>query len=77
MTAALREARVFGPRRGAMERAARRWTLVQLAAALARAAAIDRAIKGLARDRPWDALRELGIDLLARKPPARQKEGAV
>ena len=77
MPAALREARAFGPRRTAMERAARRWTIAQLAAALARAAAIDRAIKGLARDRPWDALRELGIALLARAPSARQKVGAV
>ena len=63
---ALREARVFGPRRAPMERAARRWTLTELEAALLRAAAIDRAIKGLDRIRPWDALRELGMDLLGR-----------
>jgi DNA polymerase-3 subunit delta len=76
MTAALREARVFGPRRAAMEGAARRWTTAQLAAALARSAAIDRAIKGLARDRPWDALREVGMELLRSRKP-RQKVGAV
>ena len=78
MAAALREARAFGPRRAAMERAARRWTVAQLAAAIVRAASIDRAIKGLARDRPWDSLRQLGIDLLGRKPAgARREVGAV
>ena len=64
MASALREARVFGARRGPMERAVRRWSAAQLEQALLRAASIDRAIKGLARERPWDALRELGIDLL-------------
>ena len=80
MAAALREARVFGPRRAGMERAARRWSSDTMAAALERAAAIDRAIKGLTRERPWDALRELGMDLLVRKAPStrpRQKERAV
>ncbi len=66
MANALREARVFGPRRAPMERAARRWPALQLEAALVRMAAIDRAIKGLDRARPWDALRELGMDLLVR-----------
>jgi DNA polymerase-3 subunit delta len=72
MASALREARVFGPRRAPMERAARRWSAAQLAAALTRAAAIDRAIKGLARARPWDELRELGMDLLARAKPQQR-----
>jgi len=66
MASALREARVFGPRRAPMERAARRLSAPQLEAALVRAALIDRAIKGLDRSRPWDALRDLGMDLLAR-----------
>jgi DNA polymerase-3 subunit delta len=65
MANALREARVFGPRRAPMERAARRWSALQIESALVRAALIDRAIKGLDRARPWDALRELGMDLLA------------
>ena len=80
MAAALREARVFGPRRAVMERAARRWTTGVIAKMLARAAAIDRAIKGLTRERPWDALRELGMNLLAQPRPAarpRPKERAV
>jgi DNA polymerase-3 subunit delta len=66
MANALREVRVFGPRRAPMERAARCFSAPQLEAALVRAALIDRAIKGLDRSRPWDALRDLGMDLLAR-----------
>jgi len=80
MAGALREARVFGPRRAAMERAARRWPADAMVVALARAAAIDRAIKGLSRERPWDALRELGMDLLVQRKAAarpRQKVRAV
>ena len=80
MAAAVREARVFGARRTSMERAAQRWSAAQLESALLRAASIDRAIKGLTRERPWDALRELGIDLLRQGEPRaskRQKAGAV
>ncbi len=80
MAAALREARVFGPRRGPMERAVRRWSAAQLERALLRAASIDRAIKGLTRERPWDALRELGIELLGQDEPSargRRKVPAV
>jgi DNA polymerase-3 subunit delta len=58
---ALREARVFGPRRAAIERAARRWSAAVLEHALVRAATIDRMIKGIAIGQPWDALRELGL----------------
>jgi DNA polymerase-3 subunit delta len=63
IAAALRAARIPAMRRTAMERAARRWSLAQLEAALAEAATIDRAIKGLERIRPWDALRALGLGL--------------
>jgi len=68
MAIALREARIFGPRRAPMERAARRWSARQLESALARAALIDRAIKGLERTPPWDALRDLGMDLIPVDP---------
>jgi DNA polymerase-3 subunit delta len=72
LAAALREARVFGPRRASMERAARRWPPARLEAALQRAAAIDRAIKGLDSLRPWDGLRELGLQLLRPDGPRRK-----
>jgi len=62
---ALREARVFGPRRSLVERAARRWTAPRIEAALRRAAHIDRLSKGLGRGAPWDELRELGLALTA------------
>ena len=64
---ALRDARVFGPRRSSMERAARRWTPAAVEAALLRAAHIDRLSKGLGRGNAWDELRELGLALM---PPA-------
>lgn len=64
MASALREARAFGRRRAPMERAAKRWSSAQLETGLLRCATIDRAIKGLSGERPWDALRELGMDLL-------------
>ena len=67
---ALREARVFGPRRSRVERAARRWTPAQIEAALARAARIDRLSKGLGRGAPWDDLRELGLALTAQAAPS-------
>jgi DNA polymerase-3 subunit delta len=62
---ALREARVFGPRRSLVERAARRWSTSQIEAALFRAAHIDRLAKGLGRGAPWDELRVLGLELMA------------
>jgi len=70
---ALREARVFGPRRATMERAAQRLSLAQLEAALLRAALIDRTIKGIRRGEPWDELRELGLTLIPRAPAARSR----
>ena len=65
---ALREARVFGPRRASMERAARRWKASQLEAALLRSARIDRLSKGLGRGAAWDELRELGLALSLPEP---------
>lgn len=80
VAAALKEAKIFGPRRGPMERAAGRWSAAQLRDALARSAEIDRMIKGVGQGDPWDELRTLGISLTrgprsgARRPAAR---GAV
>jgi DNA polymerase-3 subunit delta len=77
---ALREARVFGARRAAMERAARRWSASQLESALLRSARIDRLIKGLGGGSAWDELRELGLGLTlpaARPGPASTRRVAV
>jgi DNA polymerase-3 subunit delta len=49
------------PLRRAVQGAARRHAPRTLAAALAQAARIDRAIKGVARDDPWDAFAALGL----------------
>jgi DNA polymerase-3 subunit delta len=68
---ALREARVWGPRMDSMPAALRRLTQTQLLAALQRAAAIDRMIKGLAKGDIWDALLQLGLELMASPAPGR------
>jgi DNA polymerase-3 subunit delta len=68
MPNALREGQVFGARRGGIERAAQRWTPPQTQAALARAARIDRIVKGIERGDAWDELRELGIALTPGRP---------
>lgn len=71
---ALREARVFGPRRGAVERAAQRWPARALEDALAAAATADRMIKGLLPgSRPWDELRELGLRVIGAAHPPRDR----
>jgi len=66
---ALRDARVWGPRQDLMPAALRRRTQAQLVAALRRAAEIDRMIKGLASGDVWDALLQLGLELMS---PAQQ-----
>ena len=60
---ALRDARVWGARQDLMPAALRRLTQSRLLAALRRAAAIDRMIKGLATGDVWDALLQLGLEL--------------
>lgn len=73
---ALKEARIFGPRRSAVERAATRWSTSQIRRALAHSATIDRAIKGLADRNPWDELRDLGLSLAATRPPPPPRRSA-
>jgi len=68
---ALREARVWGPRQELMPAALRRLAQPQLMAALARAADIDRMIKGLDSSDVWDALAQLGMALMAPAPQGR------
>lgn len=80
---ASREARVFGPRRPLIERAARRWDPARLREALLRMARTDRLAKGLGRGDPWNELRELGVLLASRaagpvpRQPGRPARGAV
>ncbi|CAN0403198.1 unnamed protein product, partial [Phaeothamnion confervicola] len=66
---ALRDARVWGPRQDLMPAALRRLSQAQLLTALCHAAEIDRMIKGLASGDLWDALLQLGMELMS---PAQQ-----
>lgn len=79
---AMRDARVWGPRQDLMPAALRRLTSAQLIGVLGRAAMADRMIKGLATGDVWDALMQLGLELMApprqgRQPPNKGKIGAV
>ncbi len=68
---ALRDARVWGPRQDLMPAALRRLTHGQLVAALRQAAGIDRMIKGLSSGDVWDALLQLGLELMTPLPQGR------
>lgn len=58
---ALREARVWGPKKPLVECAVRRFSPAFAERALQRAAQIDRLIKGLRRGDEWDELLQLGL----------------
>jgi DNA polymerase-3 subunit delta len=56
--------RVFSkPLKGALQAAARRYKAPAVYRALAHAALVDRAIKGVARRDPWEELLKLGLEL--------------
>lgn len=76
LAGALKEAKIFGPRRNTMERAATRWSASQVRQALVRSAGIDRMIKGLGRGDPWDELRDLGLSLSAPAKAVPRKASA-
>jgi DNA polymerase-3 subunit delta len=59
----LRENRVWGPRQRPMKTAASRVPPAAVQRALAHAAGIDRAIKGVGSGEPWDEFLKLGLDL--------------
>jgi DNA polymerase-3 subunit delta len=59
----LRENRVWGPRQRPMKAAAARVRPEAVSGALAHAAAIDRAIKGVGSGEPWDEFLKLGLGL--------------
>ncbi|MET0203031.1 MAG: DNA polymerase III subunit delta [Casimicrobiaceae bacterium] len=69
LATALRNARVWGKRQAAMERAARRVTAGALAAMTSAAARLDALSKGLGRGDPWDELAALALTLAG--TPAR------
>jgi DNA polymerase-3 subunit delta len=70
---AFREARVWGPRQDLMPAALGRLSLARLLGALRQAAEIDRMIKGLADGDAWDALLQLGLELMAPVEPLRAR----
>ncbi len=59
----MREQRVWGPRQGPMQRAVRRLRLPEVHRAIARAAGVDRMIKGVADGDAWQGLLALGLSL--------------
>ena len=69
LATALRNARVWGKRQAAMERAARRVTAAALAAVSTAAARLDALSKGIGRGDPWDELAALALTLAG--TPAR------
>ncbi len=69
-SAALRNARVWGKRQAAMERAVRRVPPSTLPSLLMRLARLDALAKGIGRGNVWDALRELALALAGRPLPA-------
>jgi DNA polymerase-3 subunit delta len=59
----LRENRVWGSRQRPMKAAATRVAPAAVQKALAHAAGIDRAIKGVGAGQPWDEFLKLGLEL--------------
>jgi DNA polymerase-3 subunit delta len=75
MPVALRDARVWGLRAELMPTAVRRVRGEDLEAALLQAAAVDRMIKGLGRGDAWDALLQLGLQLMPARPADAGRTG--
>lgn len=61
----LRDARVWGPRQGLIERGVKRLSQSALESALSHAAECDRIIKGVRRGDLWDELLSLGMRIAA------------
>ncbi len=64
LDALVRESRVWGSRQEPLRAATRRYRPAAVRRALRRAAAADRAAKGVARADPWDRLLALGLELM-------------
>jgi DNA polymerase-3 subunit delta len=69
LATAVRSARVFGRRQGAMERAARRVAPASVAKYLRALAAVDAQSKGIGDGEPWDALAALALDVAGTPAP--------
>jgi DNA polymerase-3 subunit delta len=65
LSAAVRNARVWGKRQGALERAAKRVKREAIAPMLRALATLDALSKGIGRGNPWDELRRLALRLAA------------
>ena len=70
VSAAMRNARVWGKRQVAMERALSRVPPATLPSLLTRLAWVDALAKGIGRGDVWDALRELALALAGHPLPA-------
>jgi DNA polymerase-3 subunit delta len=71
----MRDNRVWGPRQAVFRAAARRFSADALQRATLACAKIDRAIKGAAKDDPWDEFIKLGLAL--RADPAKSRAARV
>jgi DNA polymerase-3 subunit delta len=71
LDAAFARAGVWRRRQPVLKRALARWDSARLAGLMARAASVDRVIKGGERGRPWEALTGLLLAALARRPVVR------
>jgi DNA polymerase-3 subunit delta len=58
---AMRDARIWGPRQGLIESAARRLKFSHIERAIQQAARLDKTIKGLRQGDVWDELLQLGL----------------
>jgi DNA polymerase-3 subunit delta len=65
---AIRNARVWGKRQSAMERAARRLRPAEIAPMMRALAALDATSKGIGRGNPWDDFRTLALALAGKQP---------
>ncbi|HXU93208.1 MAG TPA: DNA polymerase III subunit delta [Gallionella sp.] len=61
LATAMRDARVWGPRQGLIENAARRLKFPHIERAMQQAARLDKTIKGLRQGDVWDELLQLGL----------------
>ena len=69
MAAALRQARAWGKRQAAMERAARRVPVEAIAPLLSALARLDALAKGIGRGNVWDELRTAALTLAGKPLP--------
>ena len=68
LAVALRNARVWGKRQAALERASRRLTQAQVEGALAALAVIDALSKGIGHGNAWDELAALAMEVAGTPP---------